>query len=634
MGRPFAGPVLSAVRHGGRLVRLCGRAAMPQVWGYLLLEILIGAQGVAAAWLTKAVIDALIGRARLADVVWPVAILSVLGLVRGVAPLIRRYVVAEIDRRAALTAQDELFAAVERFVGLDRLEDPVFLDRLRLAQQSVTAPGGFLEAAFGVIRGVVSLVGFVGSLALISPAVTGIVVIAAVPGFVAEFRVSRRRHQMFMDIGPAQRREMFYANLLTSAQAAKEIRLFRLGPFLRGRMTGERRATDAARRRLDRRELTTQTTLVVLSIVASSAGLLWMVAAAGRGQLTIGDVSVFIAAVAATQSGLTDMIVSTTAAYQDALMFEHYEAVLRAAPAPAPVPPTARPATLPPTPSTPPASVPAAVPALRDGIRLREVWFRYSDDHDWVLRGVDMFIPAGATIALIGANGAGKSTLVKLLCRLYEPTRGAILWDGTDIRHLPPEELRDRMGAVFQDFMAYDFSAADNIAVGELSALDDEVRLREAAELAGVHDTISALPRGYRTLLTRMFVAGPGPAGSDVGVLLSGGQWQRVALARAYVRKDRDVMILDEPSSGLDADTEHDLHTRLKDVRSGRTSILISHRLGAVRDADMIFVLRDGVVAEQGTHARLLALDGDYARMFGLQAAGYQSEHPTGERVG
>ncbi|GAA3201862.1 ABC transporter ATP-binding protein [Nonomuraea helvata] len=611
-----AGPALSAVRHGGRLVGLCGRAAMPAIWGYLLLEILIGTQGVAAAWLTKAVIDGLIGRVRFADVLWPVAVLSLLGLVRGVAPLIRRYLVAEIDRRAALTAQDGLFKAIERFVGLERLEDPAFLDRLRLAQQSVFAPGGFLEGAFGILRGTLSLVGFIGSLALISPMVTGIVVIAAVPGFVAEFRVSRRRHKMFMDIGPAQRRELFYANLLTDAQAAKEIRLFRLGPFLRGRMIAERRAANAAKRRLDRRELGTQTVLVLLSILASSAGLLWMVVAAGRGQLTIGDVSVFIAAVAGTQSGLTDLIVSTTVAYQQALMFEHYEAVLRA------------------TPPAVPASAVRPVPALRDGIRLRDVWFRYSDDHDWVLRGVDLFIPAGATIALIGANGAGKSTLVKLLCRFYEPTRGAILWDGTDIRRLPHEELRDRMGAVFQDFMAYDFSAADNIAVGELSALDDEVRLREAAELAGIHDAISALPRGYRTLLTRMFFAGPGPVGSDVGVILSGGQWQRIALARAYLRQDCDVMILDEPSSGLDADTEHDLHTRLRNIRSGRTSILISHRLGAVRDADLIFVLHDGVIAEQGTHAQLLALDGDYARMFSLQAAGYQSEHHTGERVG
>jgi ATP-binding cassette subfamily B protein len=164
--------------------------------------------------------------------------------------------------------------------------------------------------------------------------------------------------------------------------------------------------------------------------------------------------------------------------------------------------------------------------------------------------------------------------------------------------------------------------------------LDDEVRLRKAAKLAGIHDAISALPRGYRTLLTRMFVGGHGLGGSEVGVVLSGGQWQRIALARAYLRQDCDVMILDEPSSGLDAETEHDLHTRLRDVRSGRTSILISHRLGAIRDADSIFVLRDGIIAERGTHAQLLALDGDYARMFSLQAAGYHSEHHTGERVG
>ncbi|MFC4116317.1 ABC transporter ATP-binding protein [Nonomuraea zeae] len=268
-------------------------------------------------------------------------------------------------------------------------------------------------------------------------------------------------------------------------------------------------------------------------------------------------------------------------------------------------------------------------PLLR-GIELRDVWFRYSDDHPWVLRGVNLFIPHGHTVALVGRNGGGKSTLVKLLCRFYDPTRGAILWDGVDLRDVAPETLRDRIGAVFQDFVAYELTAADNIAVGDLAASEDQARVERAARDAGVHDTVAALPYGYRTLLSRGFTSEEEGEEAE-GVLLSGGQWQRVALARAFLRRDRDLMILDEPSAGLDPEAEYEVHSRLARLRSGRTSVVISHRLGAVRDADRIVVLAGGVVAEEGTHAALLAGGGTYAQLFTRQAAGYRDEvHPTG----
>ncbi|MBN6051025.1 ATP-binding cassette domain-containing protein, partial [Nonomuraea sp. RK-328] len=272
-----------------------------------------------------------------------------------------------------------------------------------------------------------------------------------------------------------------------------------------------------------------------------------------------------------------------------------------------------------------------SLPVLRRGIELRDVWFRYSDDHPWVLRGVDLFIPHGCTVALLGLNGAGKSTLVKLLCRFYDPTRGAILWDGVDIRDVPPETLRSRIGAVFQDFVAYELTASDNIAVGDLSAAQDRARIERAAREAGVHDVVAALPRGYDTLLSREFDPEDPSEGGASGVLLSGGQWQRLALARAFLRSDRDLMILDEPSAGLDPEAEHEVHSRLARLRAGRTSVVISHRLGAVRDADRIVVLGDGRVTEEGTHASLLADGGAYARLFTRQAAGYRDDvQPTG----
>ena len=267
------------------------------------------------------------------------------------------------------------------------------------------------------------------------------------------------------------------------------------------------------------------------------------------------------------------------------------------------------------------------LPPLRRGIELRDVWFRYSDNHPWVLRGVNLVIPHGCTTALVGLNGAGKSTLVKLLCRFYDPTRGAILWDGVDLREVEPAQLRDRISAVFQDHMNYDLSAAENIAVGELSALDDRTRIEAAAVTAGIHDTVHALPNGYDTLLTRIFFgAGGDEDNGDAGVVLSGGQWQRIALARAFVRDRRDLMILDEPSSGLDPQAEGEVHARMREHRRDATSLLISHRLNTVKNADVIAVVEDGLVVELGSHAEVMAAGGTYARLFRLQSAGYRDE--------
>ncbi|WP_433499742.1 ABC transporter ATP-binding protein [Sphaerimonospora sp. CA-214678] len=276
-------------------------------------------------------------------------------------------------------------------------------------------------------------------------------------------------------------------------------------------------------------------------------------------------------------------------------------------------------------PDLPLPSHPLSVPPLRQGIELRDVWFRYSENHPWLLRGVNIRIPTGKALAVVGLNGVGKSTLIKLLCRFYDPEHGAILWDGVDIRDADVTELRQRIGVTFQDHMDYSMTAAENIAVGNLKVIDDEARIQDAAKLAGVHNAITRLPRGYRTLLTRIFFSESEKENQETGVVLSGGQWQRLALARALMRNDRDLMILDEPSSGLDAKAEHEIHLALKKHRT-KTSILISHRLSTVREADRIVILSDGIITEEGNHDTLMSLNGEYAKLFRLQASGYQME--------
>ncbi|MFD7712103.1 ABC transporter ATP-binding protein [Streptomyces sp. NPDC059786] len=573
------------------------------------LALVAGLLPPATAWLTKTVLDRLAHGAPAAEVLSPAVGLAVSGLLIALIPQLTKYLRGELERAVGLVTQERLFTAVDRFTGIGRFEDPAFLDRLRLAQQAGrSTPNEAVDGTLGLLKAAVIVTGFVGSLMLLSPVMSVLVLIAGLPTFIAQISLARSRAGMYWAVGPDERREIFYGHLLSSVEAAKEIRLFCTGGFLRERMLTARRTVNVARRSVDRRELRLQSGLCGIASLVSGGGLIWAALAARGGALSLGDVTVFVAAVAGVQGAMTTLATETARVHHALIMFDHYVATTTAEP------------------DLPVPSRPAPVPPLRHHIELRDVWFRYSDQHDWVLRGVSLRIPYGGSLALVGLNGAGKSTLVKLLCRLYDPTRGAVLWDGTDIRDVDPSELRRRIGAVFQDYMHYDMTAAENIALGDLDALGDRDRIRDAARRAGIHTKLARLPQAYDTLLSRMFLMESDKDDPETGVVLSGGQWQRLALARAFLRDRRDFMILDEPSAGLDAEAEHEIHTSIRAHRAGRTSLLISHRLGAVRDADTIVVLSGGRIAEQGDHGALMQAGGEYARLFALQAVGYQ-EH-------
>jgi ATP-binding cassette subfamily B protein len=588
---------------------LAVRAAPRHLVLKLVVTAVSAALPVVAAWLTKLVLDNVTHPAANPDhrhTVWLAVALAAVGAVSAAVPHLAGYVRSELGRRITVLAEDRLYRAVCHFPGLGRFEDPRFLDRLRLAEQAgAGTPGHLVETNLSSASAVLTAGGFLGTLFVLSPPMALVVVVAALPTLGAELHLSRRRAAMLWRIGPVERRRLFYSALLTDPRAAKEVRLFGLADFFRRLMAAELRVVNAAQRGNDATESSAQSALAVLSAGVAGAGLVWAVLAAARGELTAGDVAIFVAAVAGVQSTLGQLVQAIASAHQHLLLFDHYRYVLHA-------PPELR---LP--------ALPAPAPLLSRGIEFRDVWFRYSPDHEWVLRGVDLVIPHGQTIGLVGLNGAGKSTLVKLLCRLYDPVRGEIRWDGVDLRDIAPDALRQRIGAVFQDYMTYDLTARENIGIGNLGELHDQTRIEAAAVRAGVHDLITALPHGYRTLLSRSFLPDPDDEEAGAGVTLSGGQWQRMALARAFLRDNRDLLILDEPSSGLDAMAEAEIHTMIKSHRSGRTSLLVSHRLGALRDADRLVVIDGGVVTEQGSHTELMAWGGRYAQLFDLQASGY-----------
>ncbi|MFF5204640.1 ABC transporter ATP-binding protein [Streptosporangium sp. NPDC000396] len=556
---------------------------------------------ISTAWLTKFLLDHLSRKADPATVILLAATLALLGLLTAACSATRRYCDAELARRTSLFAQDTIYRAVNKISGLSKFEDPTFIDRLRIAAQTGgTTPSQVFQAMLGLAAGVLTIGGFLVSLLVINPVMAMAMVLGAVPTLAAEIALSKRRALTIWRMSPSERREMAYSQLISSATAAKEVRLFGLGDFFHTRMLDERRAIDDEKRRIDRRTLKVQFGPGVLSALVSGGGLVWAAMQALNGRLTVGDVAMFVAAVAGAQGGLTVLVSLIASTSQQLSLFAHYQEIVA-------------------IPAAPPAGV-RSLPTTLGRIELKNVWFRYGPDHPWVLRGVNLTIPLGKSVGLVGANGSGKSTLVKLLCRFYDPTEGSILWDGVDLRDIDPGLLRSRISAVFQDFMQYDLSAAENIGLGDLAKLEDREAIEESAERAGIHQALSALPQGYDTLITRFFLA----ADDTEGVMLSGGQAQRVAIARGLLRDDRDLLILDEPSSGLDAEAEHEIHSSLRNLRRGRTSVLISHRLSAVRDADILVVLDDGVIAERGDHAELMGSGGIYARLFNLQASGYQ----------
>lgn len=339
-----------------------------------------------------------------------------------------------------------------------------------------------------------------------------------------------------------------------------------------------------------------------MATLVSTGTFVGVVIQAFTHRLSLGDVTLYSNAVRGMQSALTSIAYAIASLYEHTLFFTTYKQV-QMLPQPIPIQNPTR-----------------SISRLVHGLEFRQVSFRYSEEHPWVLKNVNLFVPAGQCLAVVGLNGAGKTTLMKLLTRLYDPTEGDILWDGVDIREFDPEVLRDHIGAIFQDFGRYSLTAQQNIGLGAVKYLEDMSRIRQAAERAGIDARLEALPRKYQTMLSREF----GKNGE--GVELSGGEWQKVAAARLFMR-EADLLILDEPTAALDAQAEYEIYDHFSQLVNDRTSLLVSHRFSTVRMADIIAVLENGRFIEYGSHDELIHQAGRYAQLYKLQAEQYLSSN-------
>ncbi|MGH9727060.1 MAG: ABC transporter ATP-binding protein [Candidatus Acidiferrales bacterium] len=482
-------------------------------------------------------------------------------------------------------------------LDLTSYEDPLVYDKMERARVQGTDRVTMIRAMGQLLQQVITTVSLAVGIVFYAPWLFFILIAAVLPAFVCETHFSFLGYSLNFQQTRA-RREMDYLRVLGgSKESVKEVKLFGLGPFLTGRYT---KITDELHRQnvaLAKRKLVMGTLLTLLGTAGYYGPYAYVIYQTAIGIFTIGTLTFLAGAIAGASSNI-QTVFSTFSGIADQALFmtdllEFF---------------SVRPRVF----SKPNAS-PAPRP-IRRGFEFCNVSFSYPGHSRVVLSNVNFKVEPEERIALVGENGQGKTTLVKLLTRLYDVTSGHILLDGTDIREYDLEDLWKEIGVIFQDFVRYEMTAAQNIAIGRIDQRENEGNIHAAAEKSRAEKVIRKLPKGYEQILGSRF---------EGSVDLSGGEWQKMALARAYLR-DAQLLILDEPTAGLDARSEHEVFERFAELTESKMSLLISHRFSTVRMADRILVLENGKIAEQGPHNELLRNGGRYAEMFELQAASYR----------
>ncbi len=483
-----------------------------------------------------------------------------------------------------------------RTLSLRDFEDSELYDKMTRARREASSrPLSLVKRSFGLVQNGISLVTYGALLLSFSPWAVLLLALAAVPAFVAETRFAGQAFRLFKWRSPETRKQMYLEAVIAREDYAKEVKLLELGPLLVQRYRDIFSTLYGEDRDLTVRRGFWGYLLGLLSTAALYGAYGWIVLTTVARAISLGDMTMYLLVFKQGQAAFSAILSAIGGMYEDNLYLSNLYEFLEQ-----------------PVDEERGEARQGAVPG--DGLRLEGVGFTYPGASSPALRGVSLHIPFGQRLALVGHNGSGKTTLIKLLTRLYEPTEGRVLLDGTPLHEWHAPTLRARVGVIFQDFVRYQFKVGENIGVGDVQHVEDPERWAEAAQKGMAEPFIQELPEGYDTQLGRWF---------KDGRELSIGQWQKVALARAFMRRDADILVLDEPTAAMDAEAEAEIFQRLMDLTQDQIAVLISHRFSTVRMADRIVVLHGGHVVEQGDHASLMRNEGQYAKLFMLQARGY-----------
>ncbi|MBC5994158.1 ABC transporter ATP-binding protein [Pontibacter cellulosilyticus] len=592
---------VGALKNLPKFFKLIWETSKRMTIGNLLLRLVKASLPLAMLYVGKLIIDEVI---RLIDVVgerdlsylWILVALE-LGLAV-LSDIINRGITLLDSLLGDLFSNKTSIALIEHAARLDlaQFEDATFYDKLERARRQTVTRVVLMSQVLSQVQDIVTIGFLAVGLIAFNPWLILILLVAVIPSFLGETHFNERTYSLSRSWTP-ERRELDYLRYIgASDETAKEIKTFNLSGFLASRFKQLSDRYYSLNRSLIVRRAVWGSMLSAIGTLAYYGAYVFILAQTVAGAITVGTLT-FLAGSFSSMRGLLQGIMTRFSQIaESALYLQDLFDFLELKPQ-----------------ITPPVN-PLQVPRpIQQGFTFEDVGFKYHNSEKWAVRHLSFHLRAGEKLALVGENGAGKTTLVKLLARLYEPTEGRILLDGVDLREYDLNDLRHQVGIIFQDYVRFQMTASDNIAIGQISNIQDHDRIQNSAYKSLADPVIQRLPDKYDQVLGKRF---------NKGVELSGGEWQKVALARAYMR-DAQLLILDEPTSALDARAEHEVFVRFSELIAGKTAVLISHRFSTVRMADRILFLEQGQLKELGSHEELLAQNGKYAELFNLQARGY-----------